>query len=78
MGPPVAGFCVLSRKEDRASAEVQVLQLNPHKFSNTAAKLIDNPEHQLMPVVLNAIEKSLPFLKSQITNRLAKSFVFSA
>jgi len=38
--PPVAGLRVLGRKENTASAKVQVLELNPNEFTYTATEMI--------------------------------------
>jgi hypothetical protein len=68
-------FCILRGKEDCAATEVYMLYLNPHEFTHPAAKLINDLEHQLMAVIVNAVEEILKFLKRQIADDLAKAFI---
>lgn len=72
----VAGFGVVRRYEYAAPVEIQMLELDPHKFPDTTAQVVDNPKHELVPVVLHAIEEFLPFIKSQIPYGFPKTLVF--
>lgn len=76
--PPPARFRVLSREEYDTSAKVQMLELDSDELTHPAAKLVDHPEHQLVPVVLNTVEESLQFIHGEISYGLAKSLVFRA
>lgn len=52
-------FCVLSRKEDRVSVEVQMLNLDFGKLTNPAAQLINGLKHQFVAVIVNSVEELL-------------------
>jgi len=73
---PAAGLGVLLRKEDPRAMEIGVMQLNPHKFTYSAAQLIDRTHHELVPVIVYGIEELLPFFPGHIPYSLAKSVVF--
>jgi predicted metal-dependent peptidase len=53
---------ILRRKENRAATEADMLYLNPHEFADPTAKLINNLEHQLVAVIVNAVEKTLQLI----------------
>ena len=71
----MSGFGILSRKEYCASTEVDVLYLDPDEFAHATAELINDLEHQLVPVIVNAVEKTLQFIGRQIADDLAKAFI---
>ena len=66
---------ILRRKEDRAATEVYMLNLNPHEFTHPATKFINDLEHQLMTVSVNAVEKTLELISREIANDLSETFV---
>ena len=51
------GLCVLGRKVNSASAEVQMLNLNPDEFTYPTAKFVNYLKHQLMIIVVNTIKE---------------------
>ena len=69
------GLCIFSRKENSASTEVYMLYLNPNKFADSTTELINYLKHQLMIVIVNTVEEILKFIKCQITDDLAKTFI---
>ena len=71
----MSGFGILSRKEHCAATEVYMLNLNPHEFTHPAAKLINDLEHQLVTVIVNAVEETLEFIDGQIADDFAEAFV---
>lgn len=70
---PMPGLRVLRRKVNTASAEVDVLELNPNELTDSASEFVDDLHHQLVAIVLNGIEESPQFINCQIPYRLAKS-----
>jgi hypothetical protein len=70
------GLGILSRKENRASTEVSMLDLNPDEFSNTTSELVDHFKHQLVIVVVDTVEKLLQLLDGEIADYLSEAFVF--
>ena len=68
-------FCILCRKEHRASTEVHVLDLNPHEFADSTAEFINHLEHQLVTVIVNAVEKTLELIGGQVADDLAEAFI---
>ena len=56
---PVLGLGVLLWEEDRASREIEMLELNADELSDPAAQLVDHLHHQLVLVVVNAVEELL-------------------
>jgi hypothetical protein len=55
----VLGFCIFSRKENGASVKVQMFYLNPYEFADATTEFIDDLEHKLVKVVVDAV-KELP------------------
>lgn len=68
-------FCILRGKKDCAATEVYVLYLNPDEFTDPTTKFINNLKHQLMAVIVNAVEEILKLLKRQIADDLAEAFI---
>jgi len=69
-------FCIVGWEKYCASAKVQMLDLDPHKFSNPATEFVDYLKHKFMKVIVNAIEELLEFINCQITYGLPKILVF--
>ena len=74
---PLTRFRVFGGEVNGVAAEGKVLQLDPNKFSHAAAQLINRPQHELVPVVVNVVEEFLKFLDCQIPYGLSKSLVLS-
>ena len=68
-------FGILGRKENRASIEVEMLDLNFDKLSYPAAKLVDYLEHQLVAVIVDTVEKTLKLIKRHVPDDLTKTFI---
>ena len=64
-------------KEHRGPAEVQVLELDSDELPDSAAQLVGHLHHQLVLLVVNAVEELLKLLVGQISNRLPKSLILS-
>ena len=70
-------FCVLSRKKDSVSVEVEMLNLDFGKLTNPATQLINGLKHELVVVIVNSVEELLEFIHCQIPYDFAKPLVFS-
>ena len=73
----VSGLGVLGREEDRAAAEMYVLDLNPHELPDPAAQFINDLKHQLVTVLIDAVEELLQFILCQVADDLAETLVSS-
>jgi len=49
--------------------------LNPDEFADPTAEFIDHFEHQLVTVIVNAVEETLEFIDGQIADDFAEAFV---
>jgi hypothetical protein len=72
------GLCIFSRNENSASIEIHMLYLNPYKLSYPAAKLVNNLQHQLVLVVVDAVKQMLQLLDREVTDYFAEAFISSA
>jgi hypothetical protein len=70
------GLGILSRKENCASTEVQMLDLDSYELSDSTAQFIDNFKHQLVIVVVDAVEELRKLLDGEIADHLSEAFVF--
>ena len=68
-------FGILSWKENRASIQVNMLYLNPNKFSDSTAELVNHLKHQLMIVIVNGIKELAQFFLRQIPYNFSETFV---
>jgi hypothetical protein len=55
-----------------------MLDLDADELPYPAAQLIDDLEHQLVGIVVDAVEELLQFILGQIANDLAEAFVLSS
>jgi len=76
-GPGMTGLGVFSREKDRAATQVQVLGLDADELPDTAAELIDRLEHELVPVVVDAVKELSQLVEGEIPDDLAESLVLS-
>ena len=66
---------VLGREEDCATAEADVPDSHLHELTHPATQLIDHLKHQLVGVVVHAVEELLELIESQIADHLAEAVV---
>jgi hypothetical protein len=66
---------VLRREENGAPAEMHVLDLNPNELPDAAAQFVDDLEHQLVGVVVDAVKELLELVRCQIADDLTETFV---
>jgi len=76
-GSGMVSLGILRREEYGAAAEVHMFGLDSNKLADTATQFIDDLEHELMPVVVDAVEELGQLVDSEIPNDLAESFVLS-
>jgi len=69
------GLGIFCRKEDSASTEVYVLDLDPDKFTDSTTEFVDHLKHQFVIVVVNAIEETLQLISGHVANDLAEAFI---
>lgn len=69
------GLSIFGRKENSASTKVYMLYLNLYEFADATTELVNYLKHQLMIVIVNTVEEILKFIKGQIADDLAKTFV---
>ncbi len=65
------------RELGHLSPTIHMLQFDTNKLADPASQLINPPKHQLVGIIVNAIEKFLEFFLSQIPYSFPKSIVFS-
>lgn len=76
-GSGMVSLGVIRREEYGATIEVHMFVLNANELTDTAAELIDGLEHELVPVIVNAVKELGQFVDGEIPNDLAESFVLS-
>ena len=68
-------LCIFCRKENRASTEIHMFNLNPYEFADATTELINNLKHQLVVVIVNTVEKALELIDGQIPDDLTETFI---
>lgn len=71
----MAGLGVLGWEKNTVPTEIQVLELNPHKFTDPATEVIHHPENEFVPVVVHGVLEFLPFVHGQISDDLAEPLI---
>jgi hypothetical protein len=72
---PLARLGVRGGNEHAGSTEVEVAKPNADKLTNSAAQLVEHAQHELVSVVFDAIENSIPFRNGQVADGFTESFV---
>jgi hypothetical protein len=74
-GPGMFGLCIFRRDKNLGTAEIDMSDLDTHELPDPAAHFKNDLEHQLVLIIVDAVEELHQFVLVHISNHFPKSLI---